>query len=168
MKIADLNLAVIAKQDVGRDVLRDILRRCGIRSMQMYSASAEMLVGLKANAKKWHCVVIDSAVPDALEVVTKIREAGGAGMKILIIFSGPTKEEVLRAIQAGANDFLAMPFSQATVEEKLHKVMGMEKKGFHLPAQDVGAVPPTPPDLRRAVPPPSGDEPLAEPTCGAS
>ena len=133
MKMSDLNLVVIQKQDVGRDVLRDILRRCGIRSIQMYSSSSEMLAALKTQVKKWNIIIVDSAQPDALEVVAKVRETGGAALKILIIFSGPTKEEVMQAIQAGVNDFLTMPFSQATVEEKLNKLMGMDKKTFATP-----------------------------------
>ena len=133
MKMDNLNLVVVAKQDVGRDVLRDILRRCGIRSIQMYSSTSELLVAVKTQAKKWNIIIVDSGQPDALEVVSKVREAGGASLKILIIFSGPTKEEVMQAIQAGVNDFLTMPFSQATVEEKLNKLMGVEKKTFTTP-----------------------------------
>ncbi|MEK6710955.1 MAG: response regulator [Nitrospinota bacterium] len=133
MKMPDLHLVVLQKQDVGRDVLRDILRRCQIRNIQMYSSSSELLVALKTQVKKWNIVIVDCSQPDALEVVTKIREAAGASVKILILFSGPTKEEVMKAIEAGVNDFLTLPFSQATVEEKLNKLMGVEKKGFETP-----------------------------------
>ncbi|MBI3128561.1 MAG: response regulator [Candidatus Tectomicrobia bacterium] len=133
MKMSDLNLVVIQKQDVGRDVLRDILRRCGLKSLQMFSSGSEMLAALKTQVKKWNIIIVDSAQPDALDLVKKIRESGGASLKILILFSGPTKEEVVNAIQAGVNDFLTMPFSQATVEEKLNKLMGVEKKTFTTP-----------------------------------
>ncbi len=128
MKMADLNLVVVAKQDVGRDVLRDIIRKCGVRSLQMYSSASEMLSALKSQVKRWNIFIVDGSFPDSLETVANARKTGGENLKILIIFSGPTKEQILDAIKAGANDFLAMPYSQITVEEKLNKLMGVEKR----------------------------------------
>jgi DNA-binding response OmpR family regulator len=65
-------------------------------------------------------VILDWAMPnmDGCEVCQRVRELGRDDTYILLMTSNPNKEEVLRVLIAGADDYLAKPFAPA--ELKVH------------------------------------------------
>jgi CheY-like chemotaxis protein len=115
-------ILLCAKQDILRQAFRNMLRKCGVEDLELSSSSAEAFEEISRGLKRWQVLILDRELAGALETVQKIRDRFGPHLKVVLISSSPTREEVLEAIQAGANDFLTYPVSQATVEEKLRRL----------------------------------------------
>ena len=114
-----------ARQDVMRQALRDMLRRSGVLELEHRASCGEIREALAKDPNRWTTVILDAAFPDALEVVQGVREKFGPFPKVILICSGPTREDVLAAARAGVNDFFTYPVSQATIERKLRKLWGV-------------------------------------------
>lgn len=61
-------------------------------------------------------------VMNGLELVTAIRGSGNK-IPIMMITTETEKEQVLKAIQAGVNDYLVKPFDQEMLTLKLERVL---------------------------------------------
>ena len=112
---------VAAEQGIMRRALRDMLRRCGIQELEILSSSTEAFQEVNEGTGRWQVLFLESALPGVMESVRRIRERLGPSIRVILISSKPTEAEILEAIQAGADDFFAFPFSEATVEKKLQK-----------------------------------------------
>lgn len=126
---------LVAKQDMMRHAFRDMLRKSGVEKLDLGSSSDHAFQEISRAAKRWQVLILDRKLPGSLETVQKIRERFGPHPKIVLISPSPTREEVLEAVQAGANDFFTYPVSQATIEEKLRRLAGSAKA----PAAAAGA-----------------------------
>jgi len=85
--------------------------------------------GVEALAKFGDDVVFDLVLTDwnmpnmnGLELTTAIRAAGHK-MPIIMVTTETEKGQVLKAIQAGINDYLVKPFDQETLMKKLEKAL---------------------------------------------
>ncbi len=88
---------------------------------------------MRATPEKWDVFILDGAFSDAFEKVMEVRGELNSPVQILAILADPTKEEIIEAVQAGVNEFLAAPFTQNTFESKLD-VMAKKRKRPHAPS----------------------------------
>ena len=113
-----------ASRDVTRQAVRDMLRASGVRDLEFCSSAEKVFSAIEKQDQMWEILILDNTLPNALELMEKIREELDAHMKLILIFSGPTRQEIMDAIQSGVSEILTYPFSQATIEKKLHKLTG--------------------------------------------
>lgn len=118
------SILLAATQGITRQFIRDSIRKCGIREIDPCYTSEEVFLAVQKDPMKWEILIFDSALNNPLETVKKIRGSTESKLKIILVFSGPTPQEISDAIQAGVNEILTYPFSQATIERKLHKLTG--------------------------------------------
>ncbi len=108
-------------------MIRDMLRRCSVDEIETRSSLKDAGMFLRAHARKWDIFFVDSGFPDAIAEIGAIREEMGPHIKILYMVTIPAvREEVIRAVRAGIDGFIGIPFSQVTLEEKIDKIMGKE------------------------------------------
>ena len=108
-------------------MIRDMLRRCCVDEIETRSSLKDARMILRAHAMKWDIFVVDSGFPDAIPKIRAIREEMGPHIKILYMVAMPAaREEVMRAVRAGIDGFIGIPFSQVTLEDKIDQIVGKE------------------------------------------
>ncbi len=115
-----------AKEEFMIRIIRDMLRASDIKGVGTHTEIAEAVAEIRAHAKKWDIFMIDGALPNAIAAIKGIRQELGPHIKILLLMSTPTKEDVVEAHDAGINDFVVLPCSQIDFGNKLNKLMGKE------------------------------------------
>jgi two-component system sensor histidine kinase/response regulator len=76
-----------------------------------------------------HLVLMDMRLPvmDGCEAIRRIRSGpGGAEVKIISVTASAFEEDRRKALDAGADDFLAKPFREAALFERVGKLLGVE------------------------------------------
>ncbi len=81
-------------------------------------------------AAQWrpHLMVLDLRMPgmDGWEVARRLRAAQGQSVKILALSASAFQEDQQRALDAGADAFMAKPFQQAGLLERIKELAGVE------------------------------------------
>ena len=127
------SVLLAVKEDALQRIIRDFLRGYGVESIGAYSTAKEAVDQLRTNPAKWDIFIVDGALPDAFEKVMEVRGEMNSPVKIMAILADPTEEEIIKAVQAGVNDFLTAPFAQNTLERKLN-AMVKKQKTSHAPS----------------------------------
>ena len=81
--------------------------------------------------------VLDVSMPGAtgLEVCTALRaDPATAGIPILLLSAGASLDDVARGLSAGADAYLAKPFSVAGLVHQVRALIGAERRVERLPA----------------------------------
>ena len=115
-------------KELPRQTIRDGLRAIGIKDLLLRTTANDVVTSMKGNLFL-RLLILDGGFPDAIEIVQHVRKELGKKIKILLYVDGPTKEEIMAAVQAGVNDFLTAPLSQAMAQEKVTKALGLKKPG---------------------------------------
>ncbi len=118
-------MKVLLVDDSG--VMRTIIAR-GLRSLFIEEV-VEAADGVEALAKfgdgeGFDLVLTDWNMPNmsGLELVQALRGAGHR-LPIMMVTTETEKSQVLKAIQAGVNDYLVKPFDQEMLQLKLNRVL---------------------------------------------
>ncbi|MFN8389765.1 MAG: response regulator [Bdellovibrionota bacterium] len=98
--------------------LRTILSSLGHKSGEIETVADAKTAINTLRKKRFDCVFVSMAPPiEALPLVKEMRGGSGAKSLPIIVYSSEvTKENVIAAAEAGANTFLAYPFSVSDVE----------------------------------------------------
>jgi DNA-binding NtrC family response regulator len=109
-------------------LIRDMLRASGIKEVGTFRHIKDAVADIRAHARKWDIFLIDGNFPDAIDSISGIRQEFGPHIKLLLVMSTPTREDVVQATQAGINDFVVLPCAQLDYEDKIHRLMGKKVK----------------------------------------
>lgn len=115
-----------AREEFMNRIIRDLLRGCDIKTVGSYTDVQEAVDDIRAHARKWDIFLLDGNFDEAFDTVEEMRNELGPHIKILLLMSTPTKEDVIRAHQVGVNDFIVLPCSQVDFEAKIYLLMGKE------------------------------------------
>ena len=121
---AELKFLVVDDFSTMRRIIRNILKEIG------YANSDEAEDGQVALTKLKHggfdFVVSDINMPNmnGFELLTSIRaEPALQHLPVLMVTAEARKEDIVTAAQAGASGYIVKPFTKATLEEKLQKIL---------------------------------------------
>jgi two-component system chemotaxis response regulator CheY len=121
---ADLKFLIVDDFSTMRRIVRNLLKEIG------YDNADEAEDGVVALAKlrggNFDFVVSDINMPnmDGFELLTQIRaDEQLKGLPVLMVTAEAKKENILAAAQAGANGYIVKPFTKATLEEKVLKIL---------------------------------------------
>ena len=92
------NVIFAAKEEFMIRIIRDMLRACDIKGVGTYTEIREAVAEIRAHANKWDIFLIDGALPNAIAAIKGIRQELGPHIKILLLMSSPTKEDVVEAL----------------------------------------------------------------------
>ncbi|CAB3778595.1 chemotaxis response regulator CheY [Pararobbsia alpina] len=131
--MVDKNMRILVVDDFPtmRRIVRNLLKELGFSNVDEAEDGAAGLAKLKAGGFEF--VVSDWNMPnmDGLTMLKEIRaDAALAGLPVLMVTAEAKKENIIAAAQAGANGYVVKPFTAATLDEKLQKILDkMAKEG---------------------------------------
>jgi two-component system, chemotaxis family, chemotaxis protein CheY len=124
MKTAGIKFLVVDDFATMRRIVRNLLKDLG----HMNSDEAEDGVDAlnKLRRAKYDFVVSDVNMPNmnGFDLLRSIRaEETLKELPVLMVTAEAKKEDIITAAQAGASGYIVKPFTKATLEEKLTKIM---------------------------------------------
>ena len=131
--MVDKNMKILVVDDFPtmRRIVRNLLKELGFSNVDEAEDGAAGLAKLKAGGFEF--VVSDWNMPnmDGLAMLKEIRaDASLASLPVLMVTAEAKKENIIAAAQAGASGYVVKPFTAATLDEKLQKILDkMAKEG---------------------------------------
>lgn len=122
----DKNLRFLVVDDFStmRRIVRNLLKELGFANVEEAEDGAVALQKLRAG--RFDFVISDWNMPnmDGLALLRSIR--GDETLKripVLMVTAEAKKENIIAAAQAGASGYVVKPFTAATLDEKLNKIL---------------------------------------------
>jgi two-component system chemotaxis response regulator CheY len=107
-----------------RRIVRNLLKEIGYTNADEAEDGAAALVKLKGG--NFDFVVSDINMPNmnGFELLTQIKaDAATKHLPVLMVTAEAKKEDIVTAAQAGAAGYIVKPFTKATLEEKVNKII---------------------------------------------
>lgn len=107
-----------------RRIVRNLLKEIGFGNAEEAEDGVAALAMLKAG--KFDFVVSDINMPnmDGFALLKNVRaDENLKGIPFLMVTAEAKKEDIVNAAQNGANGYIVKPFTKATLEEKVQKIM---------------------------------------------
>ncbi len=107
-----------------RRIIRNLLKELGYANVDEAEDGVAALALLKQGG--FDFVVSDWNMPNmtGIELLRAIRaDAAIKHLPVLMVTAEAKKENIVEAAQAGANGYVVKPFTAATLEEKLNKIL---------------------------------------------
>ena len=121
---ADLKFLIVDDFSTMRRIVRGLLKEMGCNNAEEAEDGAVALAALKA--QRFDFVVCDINMPNmnGFELLAAIKaEASLKHIPVLMVTAEARKEDIVRAAQDGAAGYIVKPFTKATLEEKLNKIL---------------------------------------------
>jgi len=124
MDAANMKFLIVDDFSTMRRIVRNLLKEIGYANAD--EAEDGVVALSKLRASKFDFVVSDLNMPnmDGFELLNYIR--GDDALKklpVLLVTAEAKKEDIVTAAQAGASGYIVKPFTKATLEEKLNKIV---------------------------------------------
>jgi two-component system chemotaxis response regulator CheY len=124
MNTTDLKFLIVDDFSTMRRIVRGLLKEMGCNNADEAEDGAVALSMLKAN--KYDFVVSDINMPnmngfDLLKAVKA--EESLKHLPVLMVTAEARKEDIVMAAQSGAAGYIVKPFTKATLEEKVQKIL---------------------------------------------
>ena len=120
----DLKFLVVDDFSTMRRIVRGLLKEMGCLNVDEAEDSAVALQLLKAN--RYDFVVSDINMPNmnGFELLKAIKAEGGLRhIPVLMVTAEARKEDIVLAAQSGAAGYIVKPFTKATLEDKVSKIL---------------------------------------------
>jgi two-component system chemotaxis response regulator CheY len=123
-QMTDMKFLIVDDFSTMRRIVRGLLKEIGYNNAEEAEDGAIALTMLKNN--KFDFVVSDINMPnmsgfDLLAAIKK--EDSLKHLPVLMVTAEARKEDIVRAAQDGAAGYIVKPFTKATLEEKVAKIM---------------------------------------------
>jgi two-component system, chemotaxis family, chemotaxis protein CheY len=120
----DLRFLVVDDFSTMRRIVRGLLKEMGCQHIEEAEDGVMALQALHAGRIDF--VVSDINMPnmDGFELLLQIKQDPAlCHIPVLMVTAEARKEDIVRAAQTGAAGYIVKPFTKATLEEKLHKII---------------------------------------------
>lgn len=117
-------ILIVEDDENARTILADFLRDLGL---VVYLAENGMQGFIKAKEINPHAILMDIMMPrlDGVNVVEKIRTEVDATIPIIMTTALHRKDDVQKAMKAGANDYLVKPIDLKLLQQRLAANLGV-------------------------------------------
>jgi two-component system chemotaxis response regulator CheY len=122
---ADRKFLVVDDFSTMRRIVRTLLKESGFPNVEEAEDGAIALQRLKKDGG-FGFVISDINMPhmNGFELLAAIKsDAALAHLPVLMVTAEARKEDIVRAAQDGAAGYIVKPFTKATLEEKVQKIM---------------------------------------------
>jgi two-component system chemotaxis response regulator CheY len=124
--MVDKNMKILVVDDFPtmRRIVRTLLKELGFGNVEEAEDGAAGLARLRSGGFEF--VISDWNMPnlDGLEMLKQIRaDASLSHLPVLMVTAESKKENIIAAAQAGASGYVVKPFTAATLDEKLSKIL---------------------------------------------
>lgn len=120
----DLKFLIVDDFSTMRRIVRNLLKEAGFAQADEAEDGVVALQKLRGGA--FDFVVTDINMPNmnGFELLTQIRaDAQLKALPVLMITAEARKEDIVMAAQGGASGYIVKPFTKATLEEKVSKIL---------------------------------------------
>lgn len=124
MSTAELKFLIVDDFATMRRIVRNLLKELGHQNADEAEDGEAALRKLKGGG--FDFVVSDVNMPNmnGFDLLRQIRADGALkGLPVLMVTAEAKKEDIIAAAQAGASGYIVKPFTKATLEEKLNKIL---------------------------------------------
>jgi two-component system chemotaxis response regulator CheY len=124
MNTTDLKVLIVDDFSTMRRIVRGLLKEMGCNNADEAEDGAVALNMLKAG--KYDFVVSDINMPNmnGFDLLKAIKaDEGLKHLPVLMVTAEARKEDIVLAAQSGAAGYIVKPFTKATLEEKLQKIL---------------------------------------------
>ena len=124
MSNPDMKFLIVDDFSTMRRIVRGLLKELGYNNAEEAEDGVAALNLLKNT--KFDFVVSDINMPNmnGFELLAAIKaEASLKHIRVLMVTAEARKEDIVRAAQDGAAGYIVKPFTKATLEEKVTKIM---------------------------------------------
>jgi two-component system, chemotaxis family, chemotaxis protein CheY len=121
---ANMKILVVDDFSTMRRIVRNLLKELGYTNIDEAEDGVAAMTKLKAGS--FDFVVSDINMPNmnGFELLRAMRaEPALKSIPVLVVSAEAKKEDIVNAAQAGANGYIVKPFTKATLEEKLGKIL---------------------------------------------
>jgi two-component system chemotaxis response regulator CheY len=122
-----MKILVVDDFSTMRRIVRNLLKELGFTNIDEAEDGVAALAKLKG--AKFDFVVSDWNMPNmtGIELLRAIRADDSLKhLPLLMITAEAKKENIIEAAQAGANGYIVKPFTAATLDEKLNKILNKQ------------------------------------------
>jgi two-component system chemotaxis response regulator CheY len=120
----DARFLIVDDFSTMRRIVRNLLKEIGFNNAEEAEDGQVALNMLKA--EKFDFVVSDINMPNmnGFELLKQIRSNDALkGIPVLMVTAEAKKEDIVAAAQGGASGYIVKPFTKATLEEKVQKIL---------------------------------------------
>ena len=120
----DMKFLIVDDFSTMRRIVRGLLKEIGYSHAEEAEDGSVALKMLKGG--KFDFVVTDINMPvmNGFELLAAVKaDAGLKHLPVLMVTAEARKEDIVRAAQDGAAGYIVKPFTKATLEEKVQKIM---------------------------------------------
>ena len=120
----DLKFLVVDDFSTMRRIVRNLLKELGFTNVDEAEDGVVALQKLRGGA--FDFVVSDINMPNmnGFELLSQIRaDPALKSLPVLMITAEARKEDIVMAAQSGASGYIVKPFTKATLEEKVTKIL---------------------------------------------
>jgi len=124
MSAAELKFLIVDDFSTMRRIVRNLLKEIGYQNADEAEDGQVALNKLRGGG--FNFVVSDVNMPNmnGFELLRQIRADGALKtLPVLLVTAEAKKEDIIAAAQAGASGYIVKPFTKATLEEKLAKIL---------------------------------------------
>src|SRR5580704_6730844 len=135
--ILNARILVVDDQEANLRLIEGMLRVAGYTCVQSTTNPSEVSELYRQN--RYGLILLDLQMPgmDGFQVMEDLKEIEGDGyLPVLVITAQPAHK--LRALEAGAKDFVSKPFDMAELRARVHNIL--EVRLLHLKAREHGRV----------------------------
>lgn len=120
---SDAKILTVDDMATMRKIIKSLLNQLGYSNVDEAENGKEALAKLKQ--QKYNLVLLDWNMPemDGITLLQEIRKDPQLkDIPVIMVTAEAKKENVLQAIQTGANNYIVKPFTAETLKEKMDKV----------------------------------------------
>ena len=124
MSTAEMKFLIVDDFATMRRIVRNLLKEIGFGNADEAEDGVDAMNKLKAGG--FDFVVSDINMPNmnGFDLLKSIRaEPALKELPVLMVTAEAKKEDIIAAAQAGASGYIVKPFTKATLEEKLQKIL---------------------------------------------
>ena len=124
--MSDMNMKILVVDDFNtmRRIVRNLLKEIGYANT--HEAEDGQVALARLRAERYDFVVSDVNMPNmkGFDLLRQIRaDAALKKLPVLLVTAEAKKEDIVAAAQAGASGYIVKPFTKATLEEKVQKII---------------------------------------------
>lgn len=122
----ELKFLVVDDFSVMRRIVRGLLRELGFNNVEEAEDGVVALGMLKSAEARFDFVITDINMPNmnGFELLREIKaDEQLKHLPVLMITAEARKEDIVLAAQCGASGYIVKPFTRATLEEKVQKIL---------------------------------------------
>jgi len=124
MSSTDMKFLIVDDFSTMRRIVRNLLKELGYTNADEAEDGVAALAKLRSTS--FDFVVSDLNMPNmnGFELLKNIRsDEALKGIPVLMVTAEAKKEDIVAAAQGGASGYIVKPFTKATLEEKVQKIL---------------------------------------------